>query len=123
MTARDVYLPVAAQPSVDTLVEMSQQAEDSGYDRVWLPETWGRDAVTTLTSIAEHTSTVGLGSSILNVYSRSPALLGQTAATLQEVSDGRFRAGVGPSALSSSKAGTAVSSRIRSSTRGRPSTS
>jgi coenzyme F420-dependent oxidoreductase len=97
MTARDVYLPVAAQPSVDTLVEMSQQAEDRGYDRVWLPETWGRDAVTTLTSIAERTSTVGLGSSILNVYSRSPALLGQTAATLQEVSDGRFRAGVGPS--------------------------
>ncbi len=34
MTARDVYLPVAAQPSVDTLVGMSQQAEDRGYDRV-----------------------------------------------------------------------------------------
>jgi coenzyme F420-dependent oxidoreductase len=97
MTARDVYLPVAAQPSVDTLVEMSQQAEDSGYDRVWLPETWGRDAVTIMTSIAHATDTIGIGSSIMNVYSRSPALLAQTAATLQEVSDGRFRLGIGPS--------------------------
>jgi len=95
---RDVFLPVAAQPSVDTLVHLSRRAEDLGYERVWLPETWGRDAVTTLTSIAEQTESVGIGTSITNVYSRSPALLGQTAATLQEVSDGRFRMGVGPSA-------------------------
>ncbi|MBX0321503.1 TIGR04024 family LLM class F420-dependent oxidoreductase [Halomicroarcula sp. F13] len=97
MTVRDIYLPVAAQPSVDTLVEMSQLAEDAGYERVWLPETWGRDAVTTLTSIAERTDDVGIGTSVMNVYSRSPALIGQTAVTLQEVSDGRLRMGVGPS--------------------------
>ncbi|MFB6074980.1 MAG: TIGR04024 family LLM class F420-dependent oxidoreductase [Haloarculaceae archaeon] len=95
--ARDFYLPVAAQPSVGTLVEQSERAERLGYDRVWLPETWGRDAVTTLTAIAEHTDSVGIGTSILNVYSRSPALVGQTAATLQEVSDGRLRLGIGPS--------------------------
>ena len=97
MTVRDVYLPVAAQPSVETLVEMSQRAEDLGYERVWLPETWGRDAITTLTSIAKDTETVGIGTSILNVYSRSPALIGQTAATLQEVAEGRLRVGLGPS--------------------------
>jgi coenzyme F420-dependent oxidoreductase len=96
-TARDLYLPVAAQPSVDALVEYAQRAEALGYDRVWLPETWGRDAVTTLTAIAERTEEVGIGTSILNIYSRSPALIGQTAATLQEVSDGRFRLGLGPS--------------------------
>ncbi|MFB6088001.1 MAG: TIGR04024 family LLM class F420-dependent oxidoreductase [Haloarculaceae archaeon] len=95
--SRDLYLPVAAQPSVDALVEYAQRAESLGYDRVWLPETWGRDAVTTLTAIAERTDDVGIGTSILNVYSRSPALVGQTAATLQEVSDGRFRLGLGPS--------------------------
>jgi len=94
---RDVYLPVAAQPSVDTLVELTRRAEGLGYERAWLPETWGRDAVTTLTAIAERTESIGLGISIANVYSRSPALLGQTAATLQEVSDGRFRIGLGPS--------------------------
>jgi len=94
---RDVFLPVAAQPSIELLVEFSQLAESEGYDRVWLPETWGRDAVTVLTAIAERTDEVGVGTSIANVYSRSPALLGQTAATLQEVSDGRFRLGLGPS--------------------------
>ncbi|MFC7141636.1 TIGR04024 family LLM class F420-dependent oxidoreductase [Halosimplex aquaticum] len=94
---RDVFLPVAAQPSIDTLVEYAQDAEELGYDRAWLPETWGRDAVTVLTAIAERTDEIGIGTSIANVYSRSPALIGQTAATLQEVSDGRLRVGLGPS--------------------------
>jgi coenzyme F420-dependent oxidoreductase len=97
MTARDVHLPVAAQSGVDRLVDYARRAESDGYDRVWLPETWGRDAVTVLTVLAERTDSVGLGSSILPVYSRSPALVGQTAATLQEVSNGRFRLGIGPS--------------------------
>ncbi|WP_227354916.1 TIGR04024 family LLM class F420-dependent oxidoreductase [Haladaptatus salinisoli] len=94
---RTVHLPVAAQPSVDTLVELTQRAEDLGYEHAWLPETWGRDAVTSLTAMALGTEDIGLGPSIWNVYSRSPALIGQTAATLQEVSDGRFRVGLGPS--------------------------
>jgi coenzyme F420-dependent oxidoreductase len=94
---RTVHLPVAAQPSVETLVDLARRAEDRGYERVWLPETWGRDAVTTLTSIAHGTETIGIGPSVLNVYSRSPALVAQTAATLQEVADGRLRVAVGPS--------------------------
>ena len=76
---------------------MSERAETLGYDHLWMPETWGRDAVTTLASIAHRTEDIGVGTSIANVYSRSPALLGQTAATLQEASDGRFRLGIGPS--------------------------
>lgn len=94
---RDVTLPVAAQPHLEDLIDVAQRAEALGYDRVWLPETWGRDAVTVLAAIAERTDTIGLGPSILPVYSRSPALLGQTAATLQELSGGRFRLGLGPS--------------------------
>lgn len=97
MTVRDIHLPVAAQSGVESLVSYTQQAENAGYDHVWLPETWGRDAVTTLAVLAERTSSVGLGASILPIYSRSPTLLGQTAATLQEVSEGRFRLGIGPS--------------------------
>jgi coenzyme F420-dependent oxidoreductase len=92
-----VHLPVAAQPSLADLVDVGVRAEALGYARAWLPETWGRDAVTTLALLAERTSTVGLGSSLLNTYSRSPALVGQTAATLQEASGGRLRVGVGPS--------------------------
>ncbi|WP_227376174.1 TIGR04024 family LLM class F420-dependent oxidoreductase [Haladaptatus halobius] len=94
---RTVHLPVAAQPSVDTLVELTRRAEELEYEHAWLPETWGRDAVTSLTAMALGTEEIGLGPSIWNVYSRSPALIGQTAATLQEVSDGRFRVGLGPS--------------------------
>ncbi|WP_313695339.1 TIGR04024 family LLM class F420-dependent oxidoreductase [Halorarum halobium] len=97
MTELDVSLPVAAQPSLEDVVSLAEAAEDHGYDRVWLPETWGRDGVTTLALAAERTDDVGLGASILNVYSRSPTLVGQTAATLQEASDGRFRVGLGPS--------------------------
>ena len=97
MTERDVFLPVAAQPSVDALVEQARLGEELGYDTAWLPETWGRDAVTTLTSIAHGTDDIDVGTSIVPVYSRSPALVGQTATTLQEVADGRFRLGLGPS--------------------------
>ena len=97
MTARDLFLPVAAQPSLDLFVDWSKDGERLGYDRVWMPETWGRDVVTVLATIAAHTDDIGIGTSIANVYSRSPALLGQTAATLQEASDGRFRLGLGPS--------------------------
>ncbi|NUB93171.1 TIGR04024 family LLM class F420-dependent oxidoreductase [Haloterrigena sp. SYSU A558-1] len=97
MTTRDVHLPVAAQPTVDSIVDYTRRAEEGGYDCAWLPETWGRDGVTVLTAMAERTAEIDIGSSILNTYSRSPALLGQTAATLQEVSDGRFRLGLGPS--------------------------
>lgn len=97
MTERDVFLSVGAQPSLDAIVEQVARAEELGYDRVWTPESWGRDAVTVLATAAERTEEIGLGTSILNVYSRSPALLGQTAATLQEASDGRLRMGIGPS--------------------------
>lgn len=97
MTERDLFLPVAAQDSLDWFADYSQRGEALGYDYVWMPETWGRDVVTILATIAERTDDIGIGTSIANVYSRSPALLGQTAATLQEASDGRFRLGLGPS--------------------------
>jgi coenzyme F420-dependent oxidoreductase len=97
MTHRTVHLPVAAQEALDDVVDLGVRAEALGYDRVWFPETWGRDAVTTLAALADRTDEIGLGTSIVNTYSRSPALVGQSAATLQEHSDGRFRLGMGPS--------------------------
>ncbi|WP_290816643.1 TIGR04024 family LLM class F420-dependent oxidoreductase [Halovivax sp.] len=97
MTDRSLHLPVASPDSVEQFVEYATLGESCGYEHAWLPETWGRDAVTVLTRIATETDEIGIGPSILNVYSRSPALVGQTAATLQEVSDGRLRLGLGPS--------------------------
>jgi coenzyme F420-dependent oxidoreductase len=97
MTDRTIHLPVAAQDSLDDVLEIGVRAEELGYDRAWYPETWGRDAVSTLAALADRTDHIGVGTSIVNTYSRSPALVGQTAATLQEHSDGRFRLGLGPS--------------------------
>jgi len=94
---RDVSLPVQAQSSAEDFLDIAERAEALGYERVWLPETWGRDGVSLLSAIAERTERIGIGAGILNVYSRSPAILGQTAATLQELSGGRFRLGLGPS--------------------------
>jgi len=94
---RTVHLPVASLDSVGEFVDLAVRAEELGYERAWIPETWGRNAVPILTRIAEETEDIGIGTSIANVYSRSPALLGQTAVTLQEVSEGRMRLGIGPS--------------------------
>lgn len=97
MVSRDVHFSAGVFPTVDDVVEVGTLAEELQYDHIWVPETWGLDAVTTLALLADRTDRVGLGSGIVNTYSRTPALLGQTAATLQSVADGRFRLGLGPS--------------------------
>jgi coenzyme F420-dependent oxidoreductase len=94
---RTVHLPVASLDSVQEFVDIAVRAERLGYERAWIPETWGRNVAPILTRVATETTEIGIGTSIVNVYSRSPALLGQTAATLQEISDGRMRLGIGPS--------------------------
>ena len=97
MTVLDIHLPVNEQPSIQNYVDQVAFAEEHGYAHAWMPETWGRNSVPVLAQIANETDRIGIGPSILNVYSRSPALIGQTAATLQELADGRVRVGVGSS--------------------------
>jgi alkanesulfonate monooxygenase SsuD/methylene tetrahydromethanopterin reductase-like flavin-dependent oxidoreductase (luciferase family) len=74
-----------------------QAADRLGYDSIWIPETWGDDAVSTLAVLARETERIRVASGVFNVYSRSAALLAQTAATLQELSAGRFVLGLGTS--------------------------
>lgn len=92
MTA-DLLVTAGATDAVST----AQRAEELGYGSIWLAELWGSAAPVTLGTIAATTDEIGLGTAILNVYSRSPAVLAMTAATLDDVSDGRFRLGVGTS--------------------------
>ncbi|PSP50209.1 LLM class flavin-dependent oxidoreductase, partial [Halobacteriales archaeon QH_7_69_31] len=87
----DLLLSVGDHSSLDSVAEQVTDAEDMGFDRVSLGETTGWNAVTTLTAIGERTSSIGLSNDVFSPYSRSPALLGQTAAALQEVTDGRHR--------------------------------
>ena len=91
---RDLLLPLLDDLDPTTL---AVRAEELGYDGVWLGELWGTSAVVQLTDIAARTEEIALGTAILNVFSRTPAVLAMTAATLDRVSGGRFRLGVGTS--------------------------
>jgi alkanesulfonate monooxygenase SsuD/methylene tetrahydromethanopterin reductase-like flavin-dependent oxidoreductase (luciferase family) len=75
----------------------AQLADELGYDSFWLPEAWGYEVSTLLAEMALKTKRIRLGTGILNVYSRSPGLIAMTAATLDEMSEGRFVLGLGPS--------------------------
>ncbi|WP_255149858.1 LLM class flavin-dependent oxidoreductase [Halorarius halobius] len=81
----------------DDPVELAVRAEELGYGSAWLGELWWRSSPVTLTQIATRTDDIGLGTAILNVFSRSPAVLAMTAASIDRVSDGRFTLGVGTS--------------------------
>ncbi len=75
----------------------AQLADDLGYDSFWLPEAWGYEVFTLLTELACNTKRIKLGTGIINVFSRSPGLIAMTAATVDEISDGRLMLGVGTS--------------------------
>jgi F420-dependent oxidoreductase-like protein len=71
--------------------------ERAGLDTVWVAEAYGFDSPTLMGYLAAVTETVEIGAAILNVYSRTPALLAQTAAGLDNVSQGRAILGLGAS--------------------------
>jgi F420-dependent oxidoreductase-like protein len=71
--------------------------ERAGLDTVWVPEAYGFDSPTLMGYLAAKTETVEIGSAILNVYSRTPSALLQTAAGLDNVSGGRAIIGLGAS--------------------------
>ena len=81
----------------DMVLAFVQEADRAGYDTVWVAEAYGWDAFTVLTQLACATQRIRLGSGIVNVFSRSPALIAQSAASLDSISGGRFVLGLGTS--------------------------
>ncbi len=71
--------------------------EKAGLDTVWIAEAYGFDSPTLMGYLAAKTETVEIGSAILNIYSRTPALIAQTVAGLDNVSGGRAILGLGAS--------------------------
>jgi F420-dependent oxidoreductase-like protein len=71
--------------------------EKAGLDTIWVAEAYGFDSPTLMGYLAAKTDTVEIGAAILNVYSRTPGLLAQTAAGLDNVSQGRAILGLGAS--------------------------
>ncbi|TDC90643.1 LLM class F420-dependent oxidoreductase [Actinomadura sp. 7K507] len=78
-------------------VEELTDFEKAGLDIVYVPEAYSFDAVSQMGYIAARTERVEIGSGILNIYSRTPTAIAQTAAGLDYISDGRFTLGIGAS--------------------------
>jgi F420-dependent oxidoreductase-like protein len=74
-----------------------QEAERLGYDSVWTAEAYGSDAATILAWLAGQTTTIKLGSGIFQMPGRSAAMTAMTAATIDQLSDGRMLLGIGSS--------------------------
>jgi F420-dependent oxidoreductase-like protein len=80
-----------------TVLRTAQLAEGLGYDSIWVPEAWAYEQFQLLTEIALATKRLKLATGIANVFSRSPGLLAMSAATLDEISEGRAILGLGTS--------------------------
>src|SRR5919109_2856744 len=78
-------------------LRLVREAERMGYDSVWAAEAYGSDAATVLAWLAGQAERIGIGSAIFQIPARSPAMTAMTAATLDQLSGGRFRLGLGPS--------------------------
>src|ERR687883_328603 len=78
-------------------LELVREAESAGLDSVWAAEAYGSDAATVLAWLAAQTERIKLGSAIFQMPARSPAMTAMTAATLDHISGGRMRLGIGSS--------------------------
>jgi F420-dependent oxidoreductase-like protein len=78
-------------------VDLARRADAAGYESVWVTHGIGRDGLLVLAAYAEAAPRVGLGTGIIPIYPRHPVLLAQEALTLQELSRGRLRLGIGVS--------------------------
>src|SRR6185312_4569533 len=81
----------------DVIVRAAVLADQLGYETFGVPEGWGLDATSVLTEIALRTTRIQVASGVLSVWGRTPATLAMTAATLHQVSGGRFVLGLGAS--------------------------
>jgi len=88
---------ITAVPIGPAAVELVRQAERLGADSVWVPEFWAADALTPLAFVAGQTSTIRLGTAIVQLGARTPAMLAMSAQGMQALSGGRFVLGVGAS--------------------------
>ena len=78
-------------------IDLIQQAESMGYDSVWTAEAYGNDAVTSAAWVLAQTSKIRVGTAIMQMPARTPAMCAMTAMSLDQLSGGRFIVGLGAS--------------------------
>jgi len=84
--------------TVNQVLECSEILSKTNIDTIWIPETWGMENFSMLSAVSNKT-TQKIGSSIINIYSRSPSVIAMGAATVDTLSDGRLILGLGTSSL------------------------
>src|SRR5579859_982578 len=94
--APDASGPAARKRFAESTAELADY-EKAGVELITVPELYGFDAVSRLGYVAAKTTRANLASGILQLYTRTPALLAMTAASLDDLSDGRFELGLGTS--------------------------
>ena len=85
--------------SIDEVLQCSEIISKTKTDTVWVPETWGMENFSMLGAVSSKTSTQKIGSSIINIYSRSPTTIAMGAATIDSLSNGRLVLGLGTSSV------------------------
>ena len=78
-------------------MKMIEHAESLGFDSAWTAEAYGNDAVTTATWVAAKTESIRVGTAIMQMPARTPAMTAMTAMSLDHLTGGRFILGLGPS--------------------------
>jgi F420-dependent oxidoreductase-like protein len=79
------------------IIDIAVEADRLGFDSVWVAEAWGTDSVSVLSWIAAVTDRIGLGSAVFQIPARTPVSAASAAASIDLMSGGRFRLGLGPS--------------------------
>jgi alkanesulfonate monooxygenase SsuD/methylene tetrahydromethanopterin reductase-like flavin-dependent oxidoreductase (luciferase family) len=85
--------------SIEEVLECSQKLNDVKPDVMWIPETWGMEIFSMLGIASKQNKFSKIGSSIINIYSRSPSLIAMGAATVDTISKGRLILGLGTSSM------------------------
>jgi F420-dependent oxidoreductase-like protein len=88
---------VSTGRSLEQAVERAALADELGFESVWVTQLAGRDAFTVLAGYRMRTERIRLGTGVMPIYTRTPATMAQTAATLDELSGGRLNLGLGVS--------------------------
>ena len=85
--------------SVEQVIECTKMISETKIDSIWIPETWGMENFSMLGAVSSETKTQKIGSSIINIYSRSPSTISMGAATTDILSNGRLILGLGTSSV------------------------
>mgnify|MGYP006277535923 CR=1 FL=1 len=84
--------------SIEDLLKCAEKTVKANPDTVWIPETWGMENFAMLSAVSAKTKSK-IGSSIINIYSRSPSLIAMGAATIDTISNQRLVLGLGTSSV------------------------